>query len=190
MNAKTVLVIGLMASNSWAATQFKAEPKNGSVVFQAVGNPDFLKIEGKGLGPSGVVSIDGQTLSGELSFDLASLDTGISKRDEHMKEKYLKVAQHPRSTLKLSSLPLSESFDPQKNYLKGGELKGQLTLNGVTKDVTGRWKAERDGKEQDVESEFKIKLSDFGIEIPSFAGVTVADEVKLLVNAGLSPAAN
>jgi polyisoprenoid-binding protein YceI len=172
-----------------AATNFKSEPKEGSVVFQAVGNPDFLKIEGKGKGPSGQLTVDGQQLSGELAFDLGTLDTGIAKRDEHMKEKYLKVKQHPRSTLKLESLALAESYDPAKNNLKGGPLKGLLTLNGVTKPVAGTWKAIADGKGQDVESEFQIKLSDFGIDIPSFAGVTVADDVKLQVTAGLSPSA-
>lgn len=130
------------------------------VEFIAVGNPSALKIVGvdenkKGL--SGNVERVKDDFKGEASFDLRGLDTGISLRNKHMKEKYLQTEKYPFAKL---------SFPDKK-----------LTLHGVTKEINPELKV-IGGK---VEAKFKINLADYKIDIPSFMEITVAKTVDVSV---------
>jgi polyisoprenoid-binding protein YceI len=168
-----------------APVKFVANVKEGEVHFNAIGNPDFLKVEGKGEGPSGEVSIDGKKLSARMSFALSTLDTGIKKRNEHMKEKYLKVGTHPEALLVIENVDLSHDYSASKKFPELIKYKGKLTLNGVSKDIESEIKSASKPGVHELSSDFAIKLTDFGIEIPSFAGVTIADEVKIQVKTRL-----
>jgi polyisoprenoid-binding protein YceI len=56
-----------------------------------------------------------------------------------------------------------------------------LKLHGVEKPVSGTFDLSGSGASPKLAAKFAIKLSDFGIGIPSFAGVTMADEVAVTV---------
>jgi len=184
-------VMALSLTNSINATQYTlgSAPQKGTVSFRAIGKPAFLKIDGKGEGPTGNIQITDNKMSGEMTFALKTLDTGIELRDEHMKEKYLKVNESPTATLKFSNQELSAAFDPSVMQLKGPAVKATLTLNKVSKEVAVDWKSEKKGGDLFVTSNFNLKLSEFNIEIPEYAGIKVADEVKVEVQSTLSPAA-
>lgn len=183
----TVTVACLLSSAQAANYTLSSTPQKGNVSFRAIGKPAFLKIDGKGEGPLGTLQIDGNKMSGEMTFALKTLDTGIELRDEHMKEKYLKVNENPTASLKFSKQELSAPFDISAMQLKGPAIKAILTLNKLSKEVSVDFKSENKGKELLVTSNFSIKLSDFNIEIPEYAGIKVADEVKLEVQSILSP---
>ena len=155
-----------------------------TVEFHAVGKPSFLKINGededkKGL--SGTITKDGDKYTGEAVFKMAVMTTGLDLRDKHMKEKYLQVDKFPEAKLAITKLPWGKDdtsdFDGKK-----GPFEGTFTLHGVTKPVTGEAEVTRDGKTIEAEVKFTIKVTDFGIDIPSFQGVTVADTVDVDVN--------
>ncbi len=186
----TILVTFATLNRAIAAKYIlNSTPQKGNVSFRAIGKPAFLKIDGKGEGPSGNVQITENKISGEMTFALKTLDTGIELRDEHMKEKYLKVNESPTATLKFSNQELSTAYDPNLMQLKGPSVKAILTLNKVSKEVAVDWKSEKKGGDLFVLSQFNLKLSDFNIEIPEYAGIKVADEVKVEVQSTLSPAA-
>ena len=66
---------------------------SGTVEFcSATGHPSALHVDGKGVGLKDL-SISQNNVTGTVSFDLNTLDTGISMRNEHMKEKYLEVTK-------------------------------------------------------------------------------------------------
>src|SRR5689334_7763540 len=71
----------------------------GEVEFRAKGHPNAIKIVRKGSAPHGVLNIEGQKVTGKVSFDLSSLDTGIKLRTRHMREKYLEVERFPEAVL-------------------------------------------------------------------------------------------
>ena len=140
--------------------------------FLAVGRPSLLKIRGVGKGLSGKVERKSQTIEGTLELDLHHLESGIEKRDVHMKERYLEVAKFPKTLLKIS--PCSDKVGDQQ------EFSGELTLHGVTRPIQGTTTISApEGSSQKAQADFKIKLTDFGIEIPKFAGISVADEVEI-----------
>lgn len=189
MKSKVGMVLvglALAATASWAAPtkqKFEVVPAESQVTFNAIGKPSALKIVGKAeSGPTGTAWIEGGKLKGEFRFDLKSLKTGISLRDNHMKDKYLEVGKHPDAVLKLDET----AFAPgQKNV----EFTGKLLLHGVEKPVRGTATIEQGDGSAKVTSDFELKISDFAISVPSFAGITVTDSVKVNVSLLAKPSA-
>src|SRR5262245_61021757 len=153
----------------------------GRVEFDAVGWPSALKIHGKGEGLEGRLRVEGAAVTGAVAFDLQSLSTGIELRDRHMKEKYLETARFPRATLTLSHIaldkvPASDTFGPVTV-----PFGGTLSLHGVEKPVKGEAKITRSGSSLTTTAAFEINIKDFGIGVPSYMGITVAEKVQVRV---------
>ncbi len=160
---------------------FDAKGQNGTVEFNAVGRPSALKIHGKGGAPSAKLQVDGKTLSGTASFKLETLDTGIKLRNEHMKAKYLEIAKFPEAVLTFQNIALPK--DLKSNVvLTDVPFTGTLRLHGVEKPVQGKTSAEKNGKKLKVDAMFDLKISDFNIPTPGFAGITMAEDVSVKVS--------
>ena len=154
------------------------------VTFLAIGKPSAIKIKGEKGKPEGSLSFasDGKT-SGEIKLDLNDLVTGISLRDRHMKEKYLETQ---KDGFRHAVIQISKISFPSDFWTSGktGEypFSGNLALHGVKKDIQGTIKVdERKADSLKGNSSFSIKLTDFGIQIPSFSGITVAENVEVQV---------
>jgi polyisoprenoid-binding protein YceI len=123
----------------------------------------------------------------ELSIDATSIDTGNADRDKHLKSaEFFDVQNHPKITFKSTKITKAG---------KGYKLKGELTIHGVTKEVTldatlseaivNPWgKQVRAGKITG-----KIKRADFGLnwnKTLDKGGVLVGEEVTLDIKFELS----
>lgn len=165
------------ASAAAALPAKKMTVESGKVEFLAVGKPSFLKVNGTGSAPTGNLTLEDGKASGEFSFELGTLDTKNETRTEHMKNKYLEVEKFPKATIKF------------KDIAATGEkvqtaIPAELTLHGQTHPVT--LTAELSGTNKKTASgTFKIKLSEFGIAVPTYAGVTIADEVTVTIDSVL-----
>lgn len=177
MKVKLFALLLLTPSFGSAAIQ-KLAPAGGQVEFLAVGNPSFIKIHGKGSAATGNVSLDGENVNGSFAFELGTLDTGIATRDEHMKTKYLEVKKFPKAILELKSIKAVAGWTLQKPKLSDADFEGILTLHGQSQPVKGKFSID---DKSSVDVTFKIKLTDYKVSIPSFAGITVADEVEVTV---------
>lgn len=160
---------------------FNADQGSGEVEFHAIGRPSALKIHGTGSAPHGTLILDSKMVSGSLTFDLGSLNTGIKLRDEHMKQKYLEVGKFAQATLALSQFPIPESIQGERGQSEEVPFKGTLLLHGIQKPVSGVATLNRNGKQMKVRANFDIKVTDYGIVIPSFAGITMAEDVQVTV---------
>lgn len=150
------------------------------IEFLAIGRPSLLRIKGSGVGVSGSIAVRDSKASGELRFSLASLATGISLRDRHMKETYLETEKHPEAILKLVEVPLSKGWSLQTSSMSETPFTGLLRLHGVEKPVSGTFSLASNGSSAlTAEAKFEIQLSDFGVKIPTYAGITVANNVEV-----------
>lgn len=147
---------------------------SGSASFIATGKPGFLKINGTGPEIKGNLDKGEKSITGDLSVPMEKFVTGIDLRDEHMKEKYFEVKKYPESTLKITSFDLDAS-----GQAKEKPFKGVLKLHGIEKEVSGTASLSNDGTKQNIEASFPITLSDFKIDVPTYAGVKVADTVQV-----------
>jgi polyisoprenoid-binding protein YceI len=122
-------------------------------------------------------------LTGEVATNLATIDTGIGLRNQHLREKYLEVAKGKGfDKAVLSDIQLSgvdgEAFEGRTPF------NGVLLLHGVKHPVEGTAEIRRDGPGRRVRAEFPLILTDFGITPPEYLGVGVAG--KLLVKVQLT----
>jgi len=99
-----------------------------------------------------------------------------------MKEKYLQVSQFPTAKISDIEIALPAGWLESAKEAKGLEFTGQLELHGVKKPVKGTVNLQADGDKVSLKAEFPLKLSAHSIDIPSFAGVTVAEDITVTVD--------
>jgi polyisoprenoid-binding protein YceI len=157
-----------------AAPMIKTMPTSSHLEFSVVGKPAMIRIKGEGMGVTGKSEIVDHNLTGEFRYSLKELTTGIELRDRHMKEKYLEVEKFPEAIVKIEKMELQDISKAQDF-----KFDGKLTLHGVTKSVSGIGSFDGLGQDKRTKAEFKIRLSDFAINIPSYVGITVAEDVHI-----------
>lgn len=155
------------------ALAFAAFTRTGTpaVAFHATG-PAGLKIDGK-TAELEVSDSDGKV---KISVPLANLDTGISLRNRHMREKYLEVGKYPRAELVVERSALKLPADGTEAT---GTATGQMTIHGQTKPVPFKYSARLSGGTYAVNGSAHINIKEFGIEVPSYLGVTVKPDVDI-----------
>jgi polyisoprenoid-binding protein YceI len=177
--AQLVMIQAMAAVSS---NEIKAAIGQSQVEFLATGRPSSLKIQGEGDAATGEVVVKDGNLTGELRLALNSLKTGIKMRDEHLKEKYLEVSKYPTAQLNIKKMTVPTSLLLADGVVEGVPFDGELTLHGVTKPVHGVSKLTRSGSSVQALVEFALHIGEFAINTPQFAGITVADEVKVSAN--------
>ena len=125
-------------------------------------------------------------LSGEISTDLATIDTGIGLRNQHLREKYLEVAKgRGFDKAVLSEIQLNdaegEAFEGRTAFT------GTLLLHGVKHPVEGTAEVRREGPGRRVRAEFPLLVTDFGITPPEYLGVGVASKLLVKVQFTATP---
>jgi len=154
--------------------------------YAALGATSGVGLKFVAKGPAGVsivgesaqlrVSDDGQQLT--FVAPLAPLKTGIDLRDKHMKEKYLEVPKFPNAELRIERSALTFPTAGQKaEHSASCELK----LHGKAKRESVKYTAAHDGSGYVITATMHINMKDYGIEVPSYLGVTVKPEVEITV---------
>ena len=151
----------------------KMAAAGASVSFTAIG-PAGMKIVGTTSDLA--VKDDGSKIA--VAVPLANLKTGIDLRDKHMREKYLQVAQFPTAELEVARGSLNLPADGAN---ASGTGQGTIKIHGVSKPVTFKYVAKRSAASYDVSGNVQINIKEFGIEVPSYMGVTVKPDVDVQV---------
>ncbi|MFN3431511.1 MAG: YceI family protein [Candidatus Sericytochromatia bacterium] len=150
----------------------------------------IVKFTGRTSKVTGTLQIDETNTtkaSGAITVDVASLDTGIGLRNEHM-QGTIEAKKYPTATFKLQKLSVPGN-KLKANAITTGTVTGQMTLHGVTRTITAPVELTylpqqdpnyRPGDWVEVNSSFKLKLSDYKIALPApVLGVKVADELDI-----------
>ena len=121
---------------------------------------------------------------GELVFGvpLSGVDTGIGLRNRHLRG-YLDVVHFPRSELHVARKAVQF---PATGKWTESDAPGTLTIHGVARPCTVHYRAEGGaGGDVRVRGTIQIDMRDFGVEVPSYLGVTVAPAVSIQVDFSL-----
>jgi polyisoprenoid-binding protein YceI len=125
------LVIVLLATGPALASTWEIDPAHTSVQF-SVRHLMISNVRGEFPKVAGTVRADDQDPTKsviEATVDAASIDTREAKRDEHLRSAdFLDVEHYPKMTFR--SKRITRKGD--RHY----EVVGDLTLHGVTKEVT------------------------------------------------------
>lgn len=182
MRLPVVALLVLLSVPAFAADTYRFDPNHTSVWWHA-NHFGFSTPSGRFGIKDGTVTLDEKEPKNsklDVTIDIASLNTGIVKFDEHLSTKdFLDVAKYPQATFKSTSVKTTGS-DTAK-------VTGDLTLHGVTKSVTLDVKLNKldlqpmtKKKTAGFTATTMIKRSDFGIDqyVPN-----ISDEVKLDIEA-------
>jgi len=161
--------LALAPLTATAGVQIAGKP---SVKFIAEGHPGALDIEG--LAGEVVLTEEGDQLV--LRVPMKAVDTGIDLRNEHMNEKYVDVAKFPDVVLRIPAAALT--WPEEKGASSTGTTEGTFTAHGVDKPVTVAWSLKKSKEGWQVKGNFDFDVSQHGIEIPSYLGVTVEPKMK------------
>jgi polyisoprenoid-binding protein YceI len=148
------------------------------VAFHAIG-PAGLGIDGTG----NDIKLDESAAAIDMFVGLKSLNTGIALRDRHMKEKYLETQKYPIAKLHVQK---SNIRFPSGGGTVNAEGMGLLTLHGVTKRVPFHYAATGTEHSARVDGHLHVNMKEFGIEVPSYLGVTVKPNVEVRVKFGIA----
>jgi polyisoprenoid-binding protein YceI len=133
---------------------------------------------------SGSAVIAGDAVASlEVVADMASVETDSEKLTGHLKSAdFFDVEKFPTSTFKATT------FAPSTEAGATHTITGDLTLHGVTKQLTFPATVTVSATGATGKSEFKINRKDFGIVYPGKPDDLIRDEVLLKLDLAFTPA--
>lgn len=179
MLKRNVIAILIATSLSPAAfaDSYTVDPMHTFTHF-TISHLGFSTMHGRFDKSSGKVMLDrtAKTGSVDISIETASVNTGIAKRDDHLKSPdFFNAAEFPAITYKSSSMKFKGDLP--------SSIEGNLTMNGVTKPVTltiGAIKCDTNPMNKKYEcgadASAQIKRSAFGI---TYGLPAIGDDIGL-----------
>lgn len=123
------------------------------------------------------------TQKGEFAFVVLIKSFKFKKAtmEEHFNENYMESNIFPKANFKGTITDLSKI-----NFLKDGSypvtVKGDLTIHGVTKNITAPGTISISQGKINAESKFNIKLKDYNIKIPSTVINNISENIDITVD--------
>jgi polyisoprenoid-binding protein YceI len=158
-----------------------------SAVELAVKHMMFTTVRGRFKDVKGTIVVDSANPANstvDVEIAAATLDTGVADRDGHLRSAdFLDVENHP--TLTFRSKRVEGSFANEGDKF---QLTGDLTIRGVTKEVTldavyeGTGKDPWGGTRAGIRATTKIDRRDFGLvwnQALETGGILVANDVRI-----------
>lgn len=191
----TLLASGLAAEAKPVVFQVGDSKKRDVVSFTS--DAPIELIVGKTSNVNGSVTIDEtldlskQPLKATFDVDLASIDTGIELRNEHMRDNFLETAKYPKATFTLKSLqkPVVLKSGQKQRILATGDftLHGKTVTKVVPVDVTYFHKCPATESKMEgcdllqINTSFKVPFKDHAIKRPEIVFQKLADTVIVTV---------
>ncbi len=189
---RILIVLLLLATASVArAAEFVVSPgPPNKIVFVSKAMTETFdgktdRVSGSIVIPDGGV---GDSVTVRIEVDLTSLDTGIGKRNQHMRENHLETDSYPTAVFEGATV-----FGPAGVALTAGQtvsfdVEGTFTLHGVSRrlrlPVTV---TPRDAQSLEFDAAFPVRLADFDIPRPKFLFLKLGEVQDVTVH-GLATA--
>jgi polyisoprenoid-binding protein YceI len=152
----------------------------GSASFLVGTNIPAVTVKGKSTAVHGAVQVR-QTDEGlqlqhiEASVAVATLNTGMGVRDQHMRKYIFTTADGSTPDLKFVA-PEGSCTGTKDTICR---ITGELSIRGVARPFGIELKVRENGSVIRASGVGTVKLSDYGIEPPSQFGVKTSNEVQL-----------
>ena len=136
---------------------------------------------GRSEGVTGEVAIEGTTVTdATFEVDMATFESGESQRDGQFENRIMEVAEFPTASFVLTA-PVELGTVPADGEEITATATGDLTLHGVTREVSIDLVARSDGSTFAVDGTTTVTFSNYGIDDPSGGPASVGDEGELEV---------
>jgi polyisoprenoid-binding protein YceI len=188
--ALMTLLLVAAAANLALAARYEIVGADSEVVFESRAPMETFK--GKTREISGWFAADLANLAGsvelEVEVQLASFDTGLGKRNQHMRDNHLETDTYPVARFTAGAIVLAEPGSLTAGQPVRLTLRGTLDLHGVQKEMDCQvdLQQEADGTLA-IAGTFPVLLSDFNIDRPKFLVLKLADEQKVMLDLSARP---
>ena len=124
---------------------------------------------------SGLMTVAGTTVPVvDIEVQVASITSDESRRDGQFVGRIMSADEFPTATFTLTQ-PIELGAVPTDGANVTASATGNLTLRGVTNEVTFDVTAQANGEQIGVLGSIPVLFSDYGIDNPSFGGVKTED---------------
>ena len=172
--------LAICGTVAFANETYKIDPARSTIAFKVRHMLGTAK--GKFTRFNGTIGVDREqpdTSSVTVSIQAASIDTGIAKRDDHLRTAdFFDVQKFPEITFKSQKV--------NRTGPNTGEIVGNLTMHGVTREITLNVQLlgtpEQAGKDQTTRwrvTTTPIKRSQFAFEPASMIGDDVTVDIQI-----------
>ena len=186
--AMSLLLVAWVATSPAvaASSRWQVKPGDGSRV-EFVSKAPLESFTGRTRQVSGECTFDSDHLAGDVALsvtvDMASFDTGLSKRNQHMRENHLQTDRFPQAFLRGGTIKAAAASALAVGGSVGVEFSGELDLHGVRRPVVVHLELSRSTADVlSVKAEFPVRLSDYDIERPRMLVMKLADEQQVRVD--------
>ncbi len=130
---------------------------------------------GRGNDITGLLTIEGTTATGiDVEIQVASIESDDGRRDGQFRGRIMETDQFPTANFSLTQ-PIDFGTIPTEGEQVTATATGELTLHGVTREVTFEVTAEATADRIGVLGNIPVLFSDYDIDNPSFGAVTTED---------------
>ena len=182
MKNKLFTALCLLLLVTAVQAQDKYYTKSGRIHFFSKAPLEDIQATNK----SAVCVLDTKTGSLQFSVLIKGFEFENEEMQEHFNENYLESDKYPKSEFK-GQITNNTAINYSKPGIYTANVKGQLTIHGVTKEVqtTGTIKVE--GAALKTAASFNIQVADYGIKIASIMKDRIAKIIKVSVDTKLEP---
>lgn len=160
------------------------EVADGSIVGYRIQEELFgqaAEAVGRSEGVTGSLTIEGTTVTAAtFEVDMTTFESDESRRDGQFEGRIMEVDEFPTATFELTA-PIDLGDEPVDGEQVTVSATGDLTMHGVTREVTIDLDAELTGSTFAVSGSTTITFTDYGIDDPSGGPASVGDDGELEV---------
>lgn len=176
------LVTALLLNSPGIFAQGKYFTRNGNITFNS--GTSLEKIEG--INHKAASVLDGATGQLEFTVLIKAFEFDRALMEDHFHENYMDTEKFPKAGFK-GNIINNKDINYSKNGTYSAQVKGDLTIHGVTKPVTTNASLEvKDGKIL-AKSNFEITIEDYNIIIPALVKDKLDKQAKIVVDITYEP---
>jgi hypothetical protein len=179
---KITIIILLLAATQFTYAQGKYFTKSGHINF--ISNAPLEDIEGKN--KSAIAVLDSKTGALQFSVIIMGFEFQKALMQEHFNENYMESSKYPKADFK-GMVTNNSTVDYTKPGSYKVNVKGKLSIHGVTRDVITTGLIEVGVNGLHATSSFSVTLADYKISIPSVVKDKISKMVKVVVDTQLDP---
>jgi len=188
MRSKFVSLVGLVVIFCAAqlhAAEFKVKPGSpNEVVFTSKAITE--EFQGRTDQMTGSIVVDpagvGDSILVHIEVDLASLDSGLGKRDQHMRDNHLETKKYPKAVFDGATVTGGDGAALTADDPATFEVEGSFTLHGVTRRLHTTVEVRlKDPGTLEFKTDFPVALADHNISRPKFLFLKLAEVQQVSV---------
>jgi len=177
MKKTAITIMFILAIAGWAAGQGKYLTNEGTIVFYSHTSIEDITAENNEVASV----IDGENGEVAVIVQMTAFRFAKSLMQEHFNENYVESEKFPKAIFRGSILN-NQEVDYTSEGVYKVRVAGDLTIHGVTNQVSAEGTIEVLGEGIIANTKFMLNPEDYGISIPKVVRKNIAENMEIRIN--------